>query len=179
MFIELKFYGRGGQGVVTAANILATAAYYDGLWSQAIPFFGAERRGAPVVSIVRLSNAPVRVHHIVESPDVAVVFDHRLLDMVKLSRKRVLILNSNSDSVKDVMFDSLYILDATSIAIELKMISSGMPIVNTAMLGAVAKAGFVSLSSVIKAIENYWKGYLSKLNAKAATLGYNRTRKVR
>jgi len=178
MLVELKLYGRGGQGVVTAANILATAAYYDGLWSQAIPFFGAERRGAPVISIVRLSDTPVRVHHIVENPDVAIVFDHRLLNKVKLSSEGVLILNSNSNNVHGE-FSTVYTLDATSIAIELKMISSGMPIVNTAMLGAVAKAGFVSLKSVVKAIESYWKGSLSKLNAKAATMGYHRTRKIR
>jgi len=178
MLIELKFYGRGGQGVVTAANILATAAYYDGLWSQAIPFFGAERRGAPVISIVRLSDTPVRVHHIIESSDVAVVFDYRLLNKVKLNDGGVLILNSSNDNVQG-KFDSLYVLDATSIAIELKMISSGMPIVNTAMLGAVAKADFVSLRSLVKAIENYWKGDLSKLNAKAAIMGYHRTHKIR
>ncbi len=181
MLIEVKIYGRGGQGAVTAANILALAAYFDGLWSQSIPFFGAERRGAPVVSIVRISDKPIRIHHIVNKPDVAVVFDHRLLSQMDIELKdgeSRFILNFKNGKKLSFPY-STYVLDATSIAIELGMISSGMPIVNTAMLGAIAKAGIVSLNSIVKAVEKHWHGALAKKNVEAVNLGYLRTSKIR
>lgn len=183
--VEIKIYGRGGQGVVTAANLLAKAAFFDGLWSQAIPFFGAERRGAPVVSMVRLSNTPIRIHNMIRNPDVAVVFDYRLLHQIpvlkELKKKGKLVINvENGELLNKEVNDAYetYVLDAIAVAVELNMFSSGIPIVNTALLGAIAKTGIVPLKSVVRAIEEQWHGELAENNVKAAQLGFLRTFKV-
>ena len=74
---EIRFHGRGGQGAVTAAELLAVSVGYSGKYSQAFPFFGVERRGAPVMSFCRLDEKPIRIHQQVYEPDVIVVLDPR------------------------------------------------------------------------------------------------------
>jgi len=82
MFIEIRFHGRGGQGAVTAANLLVASALIEGIYGQAFPFFGAERRGAPVLAFARISDKPIRIHSEIKEPDVVVVFDPSLIEIV-------------------------------------------------------------------------------------------------
>lgn len=175
---EIRFHGRGGQGVVTASTLLAEAAILDGLWSQAIPFFGAERRGAPVVAFTRISDKPIRIHSQVYNPDAVVILDEKLLQLKivlnGLKDNGIIVVNSSKGC--DILKRSswrLFTVDATSIALKLNLVMAGWPIVNTAMLGAVVKAiGIVSIKSVEECIKRKWKGEVGKRNSLAARLAY-------
>lgn len=173
--IEIRFHGRGGQGVVTAARLLAEAAFLEGKYCQAFPFFGAERRGAPVVAFARIDKEPIRARTEVYEPNHVVVLDPTVLEAVNviagLKRGGIAVINakkvpSEFEGVK------VALVDATTVAIE----TLGVPITNTAMLGALAKAtGIVSLGSVIKAIEEHFKEKLAQKNVVAAKTAYDRT----
>ncbi len=97
--IEVSFHGRGGQGAVTAARLLAEAAFIEGKYCQAFPFFGAERRGAPVVAFTRINDKPIRVRSEVYNPDYVVIFDPTILESVDITKglkpSSLVILNSN------------------------------------------------------------------------------------
>ncbi len=181
--VEIRFHGRGGQGAVTAATLLVAAALNEGKWGQAIPSFGAERRGAHVLAFARVSEKPVPIHSQVRWPKIIVVLDPGLL-LVEEERKRVLagassdtIIVANTPEPVNVGGVKLYYVDATRIARELGLVVAGWPVVNTSMLGALAKAtGIVSIDSVLKAIKSYWPGRLGELNAEAAKRAYNETR---
>lgn len=182
MRYEVRFHGRGGQGAVTAANILVAAATKEGKWGQAIPSFGAERRGAPVVAFARISNEPIKRRSQVYAPDAVVVLDpaiYKVVDVVAgLKDGGVLVLNS---PVKPDVLTSkphrVFYVDANAIAEELKLIVAGWPVVNTAMLGALVKAtNIVSLNAVVETIKDVWKGKLGELNALAAKVAYERTK---
>ncbi len=181
MLVELVFHGRGGQGAVTAARLLVGAAHRDGLEGQAFPHFGAERRGAPVRAYARISDKPIRVHEEVRRPDVVVVLDPglpRLVDVTRGLRKDGLVI---INSRRPMRFNGyqVYVVDATGIALELGLVVAGWPVVNTAMLGALAKAtGLVKLSSVVEEIREYWPGRVGEANAQAAQLAYEKVRKV-
>ncbi len=172
--IEIRFHGRGGQGAVTAARLLAEAAFLEGNHCQAFPFFGAERRGAPVMAFARISKAPIRTHEQVYAPDHVVVLDPTLVEAVNvasgLKKGGIVVLNSTKlpERLKGV---KVALVDATAVAIE----SLGVPITNTTMLGALAKAtGVVSLDSVKKVVEKRF-GKLAEKNIKAATRAYEQT----
>jgi len=96
--IEIRWHGRGGQGAVTAAKIVAESAVYDGKYVQAFPEFGAERAGAPVASFNRISGSPIALHSQVEHPDVVLVLDATLLGSIDvcdgLTDDGVLIVNT-------------------------------------------------------------------------------------
>ncbi len=181
MLYEIRLHGRGGQGVVTAATLLAEAAVLDGLWSQAIPFFGAERRGAPVVSFTRISDRPIRMHGRVRRPDAVVVLDERLLSLSGvlegLKEGGVAVVNSSKGPSDLGLPVRCATVDATSIALELDLIVAGWPVVNTAMLGSVARAlGVVTIKSIEECIRRRWPGEAGERNARAARLAYERTK---
>ena len=182
MYVELRFHGRGGEGAVTAANVLAIAALLEGKWAQAIPNFGAERRGAPVEVYARVSDAPIEVHSSVVNPDVVVVLDYELIKMVDVTRglkpEGLVVLNSPVYKSPFPGNVKAYCVNATQIAKDLNLVISGWPVVNTAMLGALAKAaGIVSLDSVVKAIQQYFSNQaLGKLNSEAAVRSFNSVR---
>jgi len=172
--IEIRFHGRGGQGAVTAARLLAEAAFLEGNHCQAFPFFGAERRGAPVMAFTRISKEPIRTHEQVYEPNHVVVLDPTLIEDVDvgsgLKRDGIIVLNSKKAPEK-FKGAKVALVDATAIAIE----SLGVPITNTTMLGALAKAtGVVSLESVKKVVEKKFEK-LAEKNIKAATRAYERT----
>ena len=79
---EIRIHSRGGQGGVTAARLLAMAALHDGKYATACPFYGAERRGAPVVSFVRIDDHPIKVYSQIRNPDLVVVLDASVMDVV-------------------------------------------------------------------------------------------------
>jgi len=182
---EIRFHGRGGQGVVTAATLLAEAAVLDGLWSQAIPFFGAERRGAPVVAFTRISDKPIRIHSQVYNPDAVVILDEKLLQLSAvlngLKENGVIVVNSSNEP--NILRESpwrLFTVDATSIALKLGLVLAGWPIVNTAMLGAIVKViGMVSIKSVETCIKRKWRGKIGEKNSLAARLAYENVKERR
>ena len=180
MLVEIRFHGRGGQGAVTAANLLVDAAVLEGKYAQAFPHFGAERRGAPVVAFARISDRPIEVHGQIENPDIVVVLDPRLFELVDvlegLKEDGVVVVNAREKPF-DASYET-YCVDATRIALDLGLVVSGWPVVNTTMLGALSKAtGLVGLKSIKQAITNNFKGALGEKNAKAAERAYQETRR--
>jgi 2-oxoacid:acceptor oxidoreductase gamma subunit (pyruvate/2-ketoisovalerate family) len=172
--IEVRFHGRGGQGAVTAARLLADAAFIEGKYSQAFPFFGAERRGAPVLAFARISNKPIRVRSQIYEPNHVVVLDPLLPRVVDVASglKRDGIVVINSKTAPQIENARIAFVDATSIAVEL----IGNPITNTAMLGAFAKAtGAVSIDSTVVAVKKRFKGEAAEKNAAAVRKAYERT----
>jgi pyruvate ferredoxin oxidoreductase gamma subunit len=174
--IEIRFHGRGGQGAVTAAEILAKAAFEDGKYCQAFPFFGVERRGAPVMAFSRIDDQPIRRRYQVYKPNYVIVLDDGLLEVADvfsgIKDGGKIIINTTSD-VKTVDGAEVRKIDATGIALEIL----GVPIVNTVMLGAFAGlTGEISLESLIKIIKETFSGKIGEKNAKAATIAYNKVR---
>lgn len=180
MMKEIRIHGRGGQGGVTAAELLARAAFKEGKWVQAIPFFGAERRGAPVKAFARISDEPILIRSQIYSPDYVIVLDSTLLDLVDvtegLKENGIVIINTTRkpDEIK-LGQGHLATVDATGIALELGLLVAGLPVLNTTMLGAFAKATEeIKLESVLEVIRQEWKGAGGEKNAKAAQLAYER-----
>ncbi|RLJ10094.1 MAG: pyruvate ferredoxin oxidoreductase [Candidatus Aenigmatarchaeota archaeon] len=150
--IEIRFHGRGGQGAVTAAALLAKAAGYDDKYAQGFPAFGVERRGAPVRAFVRISEKPITLRSQIYNPDYVVVLDPSLMDLKDVTQglRKDSIFIVNAKNFKKMGYKT-YFYDATSLALEIL----GKNIVNTAMLGVFAKVtGLVSLESILKVIED-------------------------
>jgi pyruvate ferredoxin oxidoreductase gamma subunit len=151
--IEVRFHGRGGQGAVTSCELMAQAAIAEGRYAQAFPSFGPERRGAPLMAFLRISDEPIRLREKIYQPDVVVVLDPALLASgnVKdgLKEGGTLVANS-SKGIADVQGECGFtgrtaVVDATKIAEE----EMGVPITNTTMLGALLKAvGVVEVDSL-------------------------------
>jgi 2-oxoacid:acceptor oxidoreductase gamma subunit (pyruvate/2-ketoisovalerate family) len=176
---EIRIHGRGGQGGVTAAELLARAAFKEGKWVQAFPFFGAERRGAPVKAFARLSDEPILVRSQIYNPDYVIVLDSGLLDLVDvtegLKENGIVIVNTQKPEELNLKQCRVATVDATGIALELQLVVSGLPVLNTTMLGAFAKAtGEVKLESVVEVIQQMWSGPAGEKNAKGAALSYER-----
>jgi 2-oxoacid:acceptor oxidoreductase gamma subunit (pyruvate/2-ketoisovalerate family) len=173
--IEIRFHGRGGQGAVTAAYLLAKAAGLDGKHTQAFPAFGVERRGAPVKSFCRISEKPITLRSHVYSPDYIIVLDPTLMDLPEITEG----LNATSVAVVNTkepqtLKQKTFSYDATSLALEVL----GKNIVNTAMLGVFSKAtGLVSIKSVEKTLEEEFPPKLAGLNRALARKAYNKTKK--
>lgn len=180
MLKEIRIHGRGGQGGVTAAEMLARAAFKEGKWVQAIPFFGAERRGAPVKAFVRLADEPILVRSQVYNPDYVIVLDSALLEIVDVTeglKKHGIIVINTMKNPKEMSITGCRAatVDATGIALELQLLVAGLPVLNTPMLGAFAKATHeVKLESVLEVIKQEWSGAAGERNAKAASLAYER-----
>jgi 2-oxoacid:acceptor oxidoreductase gamma subunit (pyruvate/2-ketoisovalerate family) len=179
IMFEIRFHGRGGQGAVTAANILAMAAFKEGYYAQSFPFFGVERRGAPVQAFTRLDEKPIDVRMNVYSPDAIIVLDPSLLDVVNvtegLKEDGTIVINT---SKKPSDYDFGYkvaTVDATSIALAHKLGSSASPIVNTAILGAYSKAiKNVGIDNIMLAIKERAPAKKEE-NAMAAKEAYEKT----
>ncbi|MCD6573000.1 MAG: 2-oxoacid:acceptor oxidoreductase family protein [Thermoplasmata archaeon] len=176
---EVRFHGRGGQGAVTAANILAMAAFKEGYHAQSFPFFGVERRGAPVQAFTRIDEKPIDIRMNVYSPHAVVVLDPSLLEIINvtegLAEGGTIIINT-SKSPADYDFNyKIATFDATSIALAHKLGSSASPIVNTAILGAYSKAiKNVSIENVMLAIKERAPAKKEE-NAMAAHEAYEKT----
>lgn len=179
---EVRFHGRGGQGAVTAANILALAAFREGKDVQAFPIFGVERRGAPVAAFLRLDEKTMDIKTQIYEPDAVVVLDPTLLDIVNvgegLKRGGIVIINT---SKKPEEFATCFkgakvaTVDATRIAVNNKLGTKTNPIVNTAILGAYSRAvGNIGMGSITQAIlEN--APAKKEENAKAAKDAFEHT----
>lgn len=165
--MEIRWHGRGGQGVVTANELLAGAALKEGKFIKAFPEFGPERMGAPIRAFTRLSDQPIVVHSQVYYPDMVVVLDPTLLKAVKvaegLKETGNLVANfaEGRDHLREMVGKNVNVhsINATKIAME----EIGRPTANTAMLGAVVKVlNFVSLDSVLEELESKFAGKFKK-----------------
>jgi len=169
---EIKLYGRGGQGMVMASEMLVHAALLDGLYGISIPQFGFERRGSPVTSSVRIDDKPIREKTQVYSPGCVVVGDQTLLGSINvfsgIQDGAILVLNSTRD-VETLhlppQVKRLGLLDATKIALEVL----GIPVTNTTMVGAFAKTtGWVRVNSALEGIRNVMPPKVAEKNIEAA-----------
>lgn len=172
---EVRIHGRGGQGSVTAAELLAVAAFEDGKFSQAFPFFGVERRGAPVTAFTRLSDKKIRLRSLIYEPDYVIVQDATLISAVDvtagLKPDGIVIVNSEK-SAGEVGLDAgidVRTIDATGIALDI----IGRPIVNTTLLGAFAGAtGEISIDSIKQSVLARFPGKIGEVNVQAAEKAY-------
>ncbi|MFZ5585203.1 MAG: 2-oxoacid:acceptor oxidoreductase family protein [Thermodesulfobacteriota bacterium] len=177
--IEVRFHGRGGQGAVTSAELMALAAIAEGKYAQAFPSFGPERRGAPVQAFLRISDTPIKLREKIYEPDVVVVLDPSLLATanVKAGLKPggTLIANS-SKPVSAVRGECGFggrtaVADASKIAEE----ELGVPITNTTMLGALMRAiDLVKMDSIKEPLDGRF-GKLGVKNLTALTRAFNET----
>ena len=169
--VEVRIHGRGGQGVVTAAELLSVAAFMEGRHAQAFPSFGSERTGAPVVSFCRISDHPIRVREPIMAPDALIVQDPTLLGQVDVFsglRPGGVALVNTARRMKDVVT-----VPASAIARE----CTGRPLPNAALLGGfVALQDIVSLESVVAAIRDRFPGRLGEDNATAAERAHDHVR---
>jgi pyruvate ferredoxin oxidoreductase gamma subunit len=151
---EIRIHSRGGQGGVTAAKLLALAAFRDGKYATACPFYGAERRGAPVVSFVRIDDQPIKIYSQIHEPDLVIVLDASIMDVVDvlqgLKEDGTVLLNS-AHPIAGCNGTCRHV-DLTGIALAQNLVVAGSPILNTPVLGALAKMGIVTLPSVEQAI---------------------------
>jgi pyruvate ferredoxin oxidoreductase gamma subunit len=180
MTFEVRFHGRGGQGVVTAAELLSVAAFSQGLRALAFPSFGSERTGAPVVSYCRIDDRPIRSHDPVEHPDAVVVQDPTLLHLPGvldgLADDGFLLVNSAS--TPETLGLSLLVpgLEPRRIvtvpANDLARRVLGRPLPNTVLLGALAGlTGVVTLGALQEAIRERFGETAGELNAAVAEEG--------
>lgn len=181
--IEVRFHGRGGQGAVTAATILADAIFREGRFTQKIPFYGGERRGAPVSAFVRIDEKPIRRTSAIYTPDCIVILDPALRKTVDveagLKKGGVAVINdprAPAEVETRAELGKLGTVDATGIAVEL-FGPSAIPITNTIMLGAFsATTGWVCLKSLLDPVRETFPGALGEKNVSAVRMGFERTK---
>ncbi len=179
---EIRWHGRGGQGAVTGAMLLAEAAYLNGYEGvTAAPFFGAERRGAPIIATNRISRKEIKTYSLVETPDIVVVLDETLLGVVDVTKgikeNGIVIINSRKKP-DEIGIDGYVVAttNASRYAEEAGLVISGATIVNTCILGAIARAtGLVSLEAVGKAIKNHFPEEAAEKNINGTQLTYEAT----
>lgn len=174
--IEIRLHGRGGQGAVTASRLIAIAAYEEGQYSQAIPMYGTERRGAPLTAFVRIDEQRVRERELVHNPDISIVLDPLIAKqqaVVDNLKPDGLVILNTTDEPEEVKLGGDFrvaTVDATTIALE----TLGRPITNTAILGSFANiTGLVKLESIEKAIMKTFPGRIGEMNVEAVKRSYN------
>ncbi len=180
---EIRWHGRGGQGAISSAKILAAAAYRGGFKGvTSAPSFGAERRGAPVTASTRMSAEPIRVFSQIEHPNIIVVLDDTLVHTANatsgLQSGGWVIINSKKSPAEWAIEGDYRVAtaDASGAAEEVGLIIGGAPMVNTAMLGAVARATeLVTMEDLEVSLEGAFPGGKAAINYDAARLTYERT----
>lgn len=158
--IEVRIHGRGGQGVVVAADLLAVALAKEGKYVQSFPTFGPERRSAPVTAFLRMADTPIRLRCEIYNPDHLMVFAPNLLvtgNVVSgLREGGCVVINSNKEPENFAFLRRYRVvtIDASGISAKHKLGARTSPIVNTSMVGAFAKiTGLVGIESIIEAIQ--------------------------
>ncbi len=173
---EIRIHGRGGQGAVTAAVLLAEAAFYDGLYAQAFPSFGSERMGAPVQSFCRVSDNKIRSRDQVYDPDYLIIQDYTLIGVVDVLhglKEDGLCLIDSENPPEDFKLETkarVVTIPATSIAREIL----GRPIQNTTLVGALAGAtGLISVDAIKRSVTEKFPGPIGEKNAQAVQKAYD------
>ncbi len=175
---ELRIHGRGGQGSVTAAELIAVAAFEGGVFAQAFPAFGVERRGAPVQAFVRFDDKIIRKRSQVYEPDYIIVQDSTLIKDVNVFQgvKKGGIVIVNTEKVPDYKVPEgvkLITIDATTIALK----AIGLPITNTSLMGAFAAAsGEIKFSALANALNHRFQKDLAIKNIEAARQAYTKVK---
>lgn len=182
---QVRIHGRGGQGVVTAAELLSVAAFDEGSHAQAFPTFGSERTGAPVVAFCRIDDRPIRTREPISEPDALIIQDPTLLHQVDLfsglDPDAYILLNSErgfdelglGEFVKDFREERLLTVPATALARE----HLGRPMPNSVMLGGFAAlCDLVSVESVAKALAERFPGKVGEANGTAARAAHEYVR---
>jgi len=180
---QVRVHGRGGQGVVTTAELLSVAAFSEGRHAQAFPTFGSERTGAPVVGFCRIDDKPIRTHEPVACPDAVIIQDATLLHQVDvfdgLAADGYLLINT-SRSLGDLGLDSFvgrFDRVMTVPASELAMKHLRRPLPGAVLLAACAAlTGQIRLASVVAAIEGRFSGQVAAGNIAAADAAYEMVR---
>lgn len=175
---QVRIHGRGGQGVVTAAELLSIAAFIEGRHAQAFPTFGSERTGAPVVAFCRIDDEPIRVREPITHPDALLIQDATLLHQVAvfsgLGDGGYVLINSARDPGRlavgglaaELRLGRLLTVPATEVALR----HLGRPVPNAALLGGFCGlTGMVSLDSLHAAIREKFSGEIAEGNIAAAT----------
>ena len=179
---QVRFHGRGGQGVVTAAELLASAAFSEDRYAQAFPSFGSERMGAPVMSFCRIDDKPIRTHEPVADPDALLIQDPTLLHQADLfaglKPGGYVLLNSARSFSELGLADLAARHDSgrllTIPASSLAMARLGRPLPGAPMLaGLAALTGVVSLDAVLAAISERFTGQVAAGNAAAAVAAFD------
>ncbi len=178
---QVRIHGRGGQGVVTAAEMLSIAAFLEGRHAQAFPSFGSERTGAPVVAFCRIDEKEIRLREPIMRPDALIIQDPTLLHQVDvfsgLNKEGYVLINTNKsydalgiwDFMKDFRHDRLLTVPATDLALK----HVGRPVPNAALLGGFAAiSGMITIDSVANAISQKFSGKLADTNIAAARDAY-------
>ncbi|ACV11655.1 pyruvate/ketoisovalerate oxidoreductase, gamma subunit [Halorhabdus utahensis DSM 12940] len=173
---EIRIHGRGGQGSVTLAQLLAQAAHEEGTWAQAFPAFGVERRGAPVEAFARFDETKITDRSQVDEPDYVIVQDTSLLEYVDvtdgLNEDGLVLVNTDADPEElDIETDAEVVtVDATEIALQ----HLGRPIMNTALLGAFAGAtGLLGQDSMEAVITRKFGGEIGEQNVAATNEAFS------
>jgi pyruvate ferredoxin oxidoreductase gamma subunit len=162
---QVRIHGRGGQGVVTSAELLAVAAFDGGLHAQAFPVFGSERTGAPVMAFCRIDTQPIRTHEPITTPDAIVIQDPTLLPMLDLTAPLVIV---NTTKVVTAA-GRVVTVPASAIARE----HLGRPLPGAPLLGALAAASsIVTLGALAAAIEERFPAAIAAGNVAAASAAY-------
>jgi pyruvate ferredoxin oxidoreductase gamma subunit len=179
---SIRIHGRGGQGAVTAAEMLSVAAFDEGLHAQAFPTFGSERTGAPVVAFCRVDDAPIRIHEPIAEPDALVIQDPTLLHQVRVFEgvgPDTYVLVNTSRALDELgigaVLDTLRPGRAVSVpATDIAREHLGRPLPNTALLGGFAAlTSLVSVDAVQDAIRQRFAGQVGEQNAGAARHAYD------
>ena len=177
---QIRIHGRGGQGVVTASELIAIAAFEDGMNAQAFPSFGVERTGAPIEAYTRIDKKFIRIREHIYNPDILIILDPTLPEVTDVAHgcnlKTKVIINTSKNK-KDLPIDlplsNIYTVDATKIALEI----FGKNIANTTILGAFAKdTKMISLEGLKRAINQKFKKKGKNIidkNIKAIETAYN------
>ena len=178
---QVRIHGRGGQGVVTSAELLSVAAFDEGRHSQAFPSFGSERMGAPVMAFCRIDDKPIRLREPVMEPDALIIQDSTLLHQVDVfagfKRDGYILINTSksfealglAEFVKDCRQDRLCSVPATDLSVK----HLGRPMPNVPLLGGFAAiSGRIKLESVVMAINDRFSGKVAAANIAAATEAY-------
>ena len=179
--IEIRWHGRGGQGAVTSAELIAQAAIAQGMFAQGFPSFGPERRGAPVLSFNRVSTDGSRIRNRagITNPDIVVVLDPSLTEIAGvtggLKEGGLLVINTQKDNQELVAKYGRQFKVATIDASKVAREELGVDIVNTTMIGALVKAsGVVSMDSIWEPLRERF-GRLAEKNANALKRAYSET----
>jgi pyruvate ferredoxin oxidoreductase gamma subunit len=182
---QVRIHGRGGQGVVSAAEMLSVAAFEEGKFAQAMPSFGSERMGAPVVSFCRIDDKEIRLREPVLHPDALIIQDPTLFHAIDvfagLSSSGYILINTRRSVEELGIAEVADRLPAghvrTVAATELAMMYVKRPVPNAALLGALAAISeVIALESVAKAITDKFPGAVAEANIKAATAAHESAR---
>ena len=173
---EIRLHGRGGQGIVVGAQLLASAYILEGKYASVLPSFGVERRGAAVTAFLRFDDKPIRERTAIYTPDCLIVFDpvqiHQPATFAGLKKDSILLLNT-SESLKEKLHNnlrSIAMVDGTDIALE----EMGVPVPNAIMAGAFAAAtGLLSLDSLHICLADFFNGKVLLSNRRCLERGFN------